>query len=256
MRLGIAVSVAVLVAMFAVRARAQGAFSAPGAFLGAGARGSGVQMQGHGGFRGGAARGRYGRSGFRGRRGYYHRGGYYSRTGFITAPYFYPPDYDSGYYEEPPETQAPPAQVFFVQTPAPSIQAAPAPAVDPLVLELHGDHWVRITDSGETEMGPGTSQPTTGQVSGQRSARTTSAQPAPMLPPAVLVFRDGHQEQTQKYTIIGPAIYTSANYWAGGSWRRKIPLAELDVDATLRLNQERGVRFNLPSSPNEVVIRP
>jgi hypothetical protein len=30
----------------------------------------------------------------------------------------------------------------------------------------------------------------------------------------------------------------------------------LDVPATLKLNQERGAKFSLPSGPNEVMIRP
>jgi hypothetical protein len=51
-------------------------------------------------------------------------------------------------------------------------------------------------------------------------------------------------------------LYTSANYWTSGSWTRKIEIANLDVPATLKLNQERGSKFSLPSGPQEVVIRP
>jgi len=206
----------------------------------------------HGSFRGGG-RGHFVRPRYGGRRRYYNR------SGFIAAPYFYPTDYYADYYGEPAVTEVSPPQVVVVQTPAPSMQAPPAPPVEPLMLELHGNHWVRITDSGESEVGAANSQPGAAQPSGRRTAVAEVAEaaaPPRALPPAVLVFRDGHQEQTKKYTIIGPIIYTSTNYWAGGSWMRRIPIAELDIPATLRLNQERGVKFNLPSAPNEVVIRP
>ena len=86
-------------------------------------------------------------------------------------------------------------------------------------------------------------------------SRKEAAQPPPELPPAVLVFRDGRQEEVKSYTIIGETLYASANYWTSGSWTRKIEIADLDVPATLKLNQERGSKFNLPSGPQEVVIR-
>ena len=72
----------------------------------------------------------------------------------------------------------------------------------------------------------------------------------------MLVFRDGHQEEIEKYTIIGSVIYAPADYWSTGSWRRKVAIADLDIAATLKMNRERGGRFSLPSGPNEVVFRP
>ena len=77
-----------------------------------------------------------------------------------------------------------------------------------------------------------------------------------MLPPAVLVFRDGHKQEIEKYTIVGATIYTNADYWSSGSWTREVQIVELDVPATLKLNRERGAKFSLPSGPNEVMIRP
>jgi uncharacterized membrane protein len=72
----------------------------------------------------------------------------------------------------------------------------------------------------------------------------------------MLVFRDGHKEEIERYAIIGAVIYTRADYWSTGSWTRKVTIADLDVPATLKLNQERGGRFTLPSGPDEVVVRP
>jgi hypothetical protein len=81
-----------------------------------------------------------------------------------------------------------------------------------------------------------------------------AAKPPAPLPPAVLVFRDGHQEQIGQYRIMGTTIYVNTDYWSSGAWTRTIPLADLDVPATLKLNQQRGANFRLPSSPDEVMI--
>jgi hypothetical protein len=170
---------------------------------------------------------------------------------------YFDSDYDYGYDSEPREVEAPPPQVIVGQA-AQSGSPAPAPeAPESLVLELHGDHWVRVTNYGESQ-----SQPETERASNPASAvptanprRTQAAEPPSELPPAALVFRDGHKEEIGKYMIVGTTIYTSADYWSSGSWTRKVQIAELDVPATLKLNQERGARFSLPSGPNEVMIR-
>ena len=51
-------------------------------------------------------------------------------------------------------------------------------------------------------------------------------------------------------------IYTKGDYWSSGNWTRKIQIADLDLPATLKQNQDRGVKFELPSGPDEVMIRP
>jgi hypothetical protein len=58
------------------------------------------------------------------------------------------------------------------------------------------------------------------------------------------------------YSIIGTLIYTKGDYWSSGNWTRKIQIADLDLPATLKQNQDRGVKFELPSGPDEVMIRP
>jgi hypothetical protein len=131
-----------------------------------------------------------------------------------------------------------------------------------LVLELQGDHWVRLTNYSELQSGERSSQPALpgskppSPVPAANPHRTQAAEPSSELPPAVLVFRDGHNEEIRKYTIVGTTIYTTSDYWNSGSWTRKIQIADLDVPETLKLNQERGAKFTLPSGPNEVMMRP
>jgi hypothetical protein len=177
---------------------------------------------------------------------------FFPGSAFLPFPYYYP-DYDY----EPVETEAPPPQVVVVQSAQPA--APPVIPAEPLVLEYQGGQWVRIANYGQSPTGAQPVQPGPAQASNLRSVTAggnEAAQPPRELPPAVLVFRDGHQEELERYTIMGAVIYTSADYWHTGSWTRKVPLAELDVPATLKLNQERGGKFSLPSGPNEVVIRP
>lgn len=152
------------------------------------------------------------------------------------APYFYS-DYYEPYEEYAPEAPPPPAPA-----PAPQIKAEPQP--DPVLLELHGNQWVRVNNFGESSKRT---------LAAATPAIQTAAKP---LPPSVLVFRDGHTEEVSSYSIIGQSIYTKANYWTTGAWTRTIPISDLNVPATLKQNQERGLDFALPSGPDEVMIRP
>lgn len=63
----------------------------------------------------------------------------------------------------------------------------------------------------------------------------------PPQPPTMLVFKDGHQLEVGNYAIVGQTLYDLTPGHA-----RRIPLASLDVDATQKLNDDRGVNFQLP----------
>lgn len=152
------------------------------------------------------------------------------------APYFYSDDYryDQAEYARPePAPQ-----------PAPIVQGKPEPLPEPVLLELHGSQWVKVTNFGEASQ----------QALG--SSAKAEAQPPIEMAPAVLVYRDGRSEEVSSYSIIGSAIYTKSDYWSSGSWTRTIQIADLDIPSTLKQNQQRGVKFALPSGPDEVVVRP
>jgi len=160
----------------------------------------------------------------------------------LLPPYFYGGyGYGGGDYEvEPVATAALQPPVIVVQSSTPPSNSPPAPsAVESLVLENQGGQWVRISNY---------SQAATPAATKETSATTK-------LPPAVLVFRDGHTEDVERYMIKGDVIFTDSNYWSTGSWTRTVPLAQLDLPATQKLNEARGGKFNLPSGPNQVMIR-
>jgi hypothetical protein len=64
--------------------------------------------------------------------------------------------------------------------------------------------------------------------------------PAPHQP-AVLVFRDQHIQEVKNYAIVGQALWIFDEQRA-----TKVPLSSLDVAATTKLNEQRGVEFSLP----------
>lgn len=148
-------------------------------------------------------------------------------------PYAYDDDYGS--YEPEPAATAQPA-------PPAAVQVKPEPVPDAMLLELRGNQWVRVESFTS-------SVPSTSSMMAVPVAAATSS-------PAVLVYRDGHSEELNSYSIIGPVIYTKGDYWSSGNWTRKIQIADLDLPSTFKQNQDRGVKFELPSGPDEVMIRP
>jgi hypothetical protein len=67
------------------------------------------------------------------------------------------------------------------------------------------------------------------------------ANPVPVTP-TVLVFRDGHRTEIQNYAVIGQTLWVLDQRAS-----TKIPLTDLDLDATQQENAARGMRFSVPS---------
>jgi hypothetical protein len=59
--------------------------------------------------------------------------------------------------------------------------------------------------------------------------------------PTEFVFRDKHTEEVKNYAIVGESLWVLS---AGGA--KRIPLSELDVAATKKANEDRGVDFKTP----------
>ena len=65
--------------------------------------------------------------------------------------------------------------------------------------------------------------------------------PDPPLAPTLFVFKDGRTLEVANYAILGQTIFDLTP-----GHRRKIALIDLDLDATRKQNDERGVIFQLP----------
>lgn len=177
----------------------------------------------------------------------YHRGGH-SRA-FLDPLAFY--DYPD---IVPTATYPASAQPLIVVQSAPLATPVPertSPPAEPLLIELQGDCYVRVTGSEttQTEMIDRTPEAL------RKPSTFLAVAPAPPTA-AILLFRDGHREEVSEYTIAGGVLYVSGNYYASGAWNREIDLSSLNLPETVASNQSRGVKFRLPASPNEVVIGP
>ncbi len=173
------------------------------------------------------------------------------RRGLLWAdPFFYPDGYMGDAYpgdaELREEFAGPPREPFG---PALRTQA------EPLMIELRGDRYVRLGGNDSFPATTAADQPDYAPPQGFPAASLIKPN-ATALTSAVLVFRDGHREDIPEYTIVGPTLYASAEYWQSGRWTRNIQISALDIAATRLANQERGVNFVLPSGPNVVVTRP
>jgi len=72
-----------------------------------------------------------------------------------------------------------------------------------------------------------------------RASRPTQADPP--VQPTVLVYRDQHRQEIQNYAIAGETL------WAFTPGRtQRIALADLDLTATEKANEERGLTFAVP----------
>ncbi len=141
----------------------------------------------------------------------------------------------------------------------------------PLMIELQGGRYVKVnTTAVDGEALP------LGQAANVQPAKSTrnhatsmvasssastqgpmiaAASPTHDLPPAVLVFRDGHSEEVRDYTIADGSLYARGDYYRDGYWNKKIEISALNVPGTVQANSDRNVKFVLPSSPNEVIAR-
>jgi hypothetical protein len=166
--------------------------------------------------------------------------------------------YSSGY----PVASQPPV-IFLQATRAPSSETSnrsesrePSP-IQPLMIELQNGRYVRVANADVNGDAlpltfPTQSQPATPPRSNS-SASPSSAPPAQIPAPAVLIFQDGHTEEVRDYTIAADILYARGDYYTDGYWLKQISLTTLNLSQTLQANASRGVKFSLPSAPNEVI---
>jgi hypothetical protein len=72
---------------------------------------------------------------------------------------------------------------------------------------------------------------------------------AELQPATALVFRDQHVEEVHNYAISGGTLWVFGDQSA-----KKIPLTQLDLDATVKMNDDRGVDFQVPEPTMSIQI--
>jgi hypothetical protein len=145
------------------------------------------------------------------------RGPYYYYPYLYAVPYPYPLDLsDNGPSDDDPDYQGGPT-VFDRRG------SGPASYIPP------------VSTSPDQDQAPNESQ----------GEATADSNPGPELPqiPTVLVFKDGHQIEIENYAIVNQTLYDLTP-----GHPRKIALSDLDLQATEKQNDDRGITFELPSS--------
>ena len=168
-----------------------------------------------------------------------------------------------GSAQEPAESQ--PAAQTPTADAAASVQPAPDPDLTAQVQELRSEvdqlqqQVSRLSSVVEQLQGAG-SQPEKVVAPAKNGKKTSPAAtkkttvsiaPARTVPPeteekaplTVLVFQDGHRVEARNYAIVGQSlwIYTEQD-------SKKVPLADLDVNATKSANSDRGIVFQVPQT--------
>jgi hypothetical protein len=214
--------------------------------------------QRHGGFARGGARGI----------GLHHGTRRFNQGFFPGSPYFYsdyglaePYEFDNSVQSDfqnnfQNDIESVPAQ-FIVVRPRSADDSPRGPRPRPLLIELQGDRYVRFggaqaTDR-ESSAHPDYEAPAIAEPPSSAAQRERAETHVAELPPAVLVYRDGHREEVSGYAIADGMIYVRGDDWQNGYWTKHIPLAALDPAATMQANQQRGLKFMLPSAPNVVI---
>jgi hypothetical protein len=80
-------------------------------------------------------------------------------------------------------------------------------------------------------------------VSAHHTDASAPAGPVEDQPQTTLVFKDGQRLDVENYAIVGSTLYDLTP-----GHRRKVALAELDLAATAKENDDRGINFQLPPS--------
>ena len=169
----------------------------------------------------GPYRGRNGNS-YRNGNGNRYRNGYGYSTGAYIAPYYFPA-YDTSYGYDT-DTGGGGGPYMY--------SGPPAEQTLHIVVDLPpAKHRVAEDD----EDGPPPAIASESNRDG--SAADANAKP---VDPTVLVFLDGHQQEVTNYAIMGQTVYVF------DSRTQKIALTDLDVAATIKVNDDRGVDFHVP----------
>ncbi len=149
-----------------------------------------------------------------------HRGYGYGGAGYA-VPYYIPTD-DYGY--------------DYVGGPGPELYSGPPIAPNESILHIVIEQPPARYLSGESDSAqapPAQLQPEPQEQSAAREAKPNE--------PSVLIFRDGHQQEVANYAIMGQTVYVFDKR------TQKIALADLDVPATIKANDDRGLEFKIPA---------
>lgn len=147
-------------------------------------------------------------------RGYgYGKGANRYRSGALVTPYYFAA-YDPGY--------------GYDSSAGPYLQSGPVEQTLHIVVDMPPSRRSAISED-DVEAITSRAIPASAPVPDARPLEAT-----------ILIFRDGHQQQVSNYAIMGQTLYIF------DTRTQKIGLGDLDLPATIKLNDDSGIDFHLP----------
>ncbi len=179
---------------------------------------------------------------------------------FVPVPLFYPIYPDAAYPVADPSVQAPvdaaeQAPATTTDDPAPAANGSTMSAEDALraaylqgardalIQQQQGDarYGGHYLDSREQSSGASPE----GKARRKQAQESDAAAPTPSTesdwPATVFIFKDGHKIETRNFAIVGQILYDFSSQVL-----KKIELADLDKEATIKANDDRGIQVKLP----------
>ncbi|PSH04302.1 MAG: hypothetical protein CXZ00_08050 [Acidobacteria bacterium] len=114
--------------------------------------------------------------------------------------------------------------------------AAPALPPPPVIVLSNGERQSRVPEI------PAAS-PKLIEVPGAANTSTLKAQTA------VFILRDGQRLEAASYMLTSNSLRVTVD-----REQRVIPISELDLNATVAANRERGIQLRIPAAPNEISL--
>ena len=164
------------------------------------------------------------------------------------VPYYYYP-----YYATYPDSYAAPASSAEYEADEESARTADerrSRAEYSTDQDRYGEHYTDYREEERRRAKAEAQSDEERQAAQEREQRAQAGKakseekPEEQEPATVLVFKDGHHQDLRGYAITGEVLYDLA-----GGRARKILLADLDLAATIKLNDQLGNDFRLPSQP-------
>ena len=159
------------------------------------------------------------------RRGYRYGNGYGYSGQSYAVPYYVPVD-SSGY--------------GYDYVGGPPLYSGPPAAYDPtlhMIVEQPPARQYRDPEDEQAYLQPAPPAP--------EAPAPQPAHDAKPGEPTLLVFRDGHKQEVINYAIMGQTLYVFDKR------TQKITLADLDLPATIKANDDAGVLFSIPAAKSE-----
>jgi hypothetical protein len=173
----------------------------------------------------------------------------HKRSEIVPVPVFYPVYIDTSNAPAQPAAESNAAESETAASDTDALRDAYNRGAQDALTELRArqrDRVAEMTEKPRSKPAARDEKKAAARDDAETVAETTPRAPEPTPaaqagPPTVFIFKDGRKLETQNYAIAGSMLY---DFSVKGL--HKIRLAELDLDATRKINEDSGTPITLP----------